>query len=250
MNPMNTAQVFMIKNQFNRLGISLPEPVETAITNWQNAPRGVPMPDGWQEAAAAALVEGRDPLDLEPVRRAAAARVINEHAAGIEDLLATAAANTVAEHLDAILDAINTAFSRPLALAVIAYDKLNGADLSNAEAILASGPEAGQHWRDAQELERMIPLVVEAWRSATGIHDGHSVFIWSNPTREQLDEKITQWNTATTFWRTRQAGVTEYGLATPDEFRQRMANLEAAREQHRRRLEAEKKKQRDKMRLA
>ena len=150
-----------------------PKAVADAIADRAKiAERVIALPSGSHQAVmtavAAALLDDRDPLDDDQVRRLVTARSITGEstqslAYGVEKSAETRIFDALAEHADDIIDSLKRAVDTAGQSLTQAYEILGDSDLGDSAAILKLGPAAARAWADADDARQQIRVIDKGW---------------------------------------------------------------------------------------
>jgi hypothetical protein len=224
-------------------GADWPKPIAAALADADRVAQQVTTLDGATaeqvgDAVVAAILDGRDPLDDEQVRRVATARALRGTGDGILEHLTAAATErrtlaAVADHADTIADTLCTAADAAGERLHAAHETLGDVDLKDAAAVLSRGPQASRAWTEATEavtslrhLDHGILALAQLTRSGSTAQSAGSTVRFADVTlaqRDKLGHKADPWDLV-------RAGAT-IALADLDEIRERVDALDLERQQ-------------------
>lgn len=153
---------------------TFPKPVATAIADQDRLAVAVSaLPSSsytnLMAAVAAALLDGRDPLDDETVRRLATARILegtSDHqslAYGVAKAAEQRIVDALTANADAILADLKKAVDAAGERLTAAHEILGDVDLGDTAAVLRGGPTAATAWATAKEAVGTIRTIDAGW---------------------------------------------------------------------------------------
>lgn len=156
---------------FMDLGAELPEPVTQSIQNVEAlttaaAAVNVPTAEDIHEAAADAILEGRNPFEDQRVQALAAARSFSDSGAlqqGINGVAYNRVIAAFTAHADELVDTLKKEVDAAGAKLTAAHAILGEVDLKDTETILALGPKAAEAWIDAKAANTTIDRLLTGW---------------------------------------------------------------------------------------
>jgi hypothetical protein len=153
------------------IGADLPKPVAEAIADLETLTTAVasikpPTAEDVFEAAAAAILDGRNPFDDEQVRGLVAARNFSDSGA-LQEGIKNAGHNRVAEAMTANADTLVGILKEAVDAAgkelTAAHAILGDVELGNSETILQMGTKAAAAWVQAKTAIDTIEKVLPGW---------------------------------------------------------------------------------------
>ena len=163
----------LLRRAMKAADANFPKPVATALADRHKiAERVSALPTGSHQAVmsavAAALLDDRDPLDDDQVRRMVIARSITGEstqtlAYGVEKSAETRIIDALTEHADDIIDNLKRAVDTSGQTLAHAREILGDTDLGDSAAILKLGPAAARAWAEARDARQQIRVIDKGW---------------------------------------------------------------------------------------
>lgn len=170
---LTTARVKLIRHAFTAAGARLPKAVEQATHDYDklvSAAEAFPAPSDQdiQEAIAACMLEDRDPLEDDQVRRLATARTLvspsgRSVAYGVPQAAERRLVAALVDCTDDILAALHKAADKAGQSLAAAHAIIGDNDLNDSEPILRLGPDAARAWAEARDAATALEGIHSAW---------------------------------------------------------------------------------------
>ncbi len=162
-----------LRNAMKAADATFPKPVATAIADQDRLAVAVSaLPSSsyanLMGAVAAALLDCRDPLDDEEVRRMATALTIagtdgQSVAYGVEKAAEARIVDALTANADAILAELKKAVDAAGERLIAAHRVLGDVELGDTAAVLRGGPKAATAWAEAKEAVATIRTIDAGW---------------------------------------------------------------------------------------
>lgn len=158
-------------NVLKTIGADLPKPVAQAITDIETLTTAVanikpPTAEDVYNAAADAILDGRNPFDDEQVRGLTAARNFSDSGA-LQEGIKNAGHNRVAEAMTANADTLVGILKEAVDAAgkklTASHAILGDVELGNSETILQMGTKAAEAWVQAKTAIDTIEKILPGW---------------------------------------------------------------------------------------
>ena len=170
----------LLRSAMKAAGANFPKAVATALADRDElADRVAALPSGSHQAVmaavAAALLDDRDPLDDDQVRRLVIAQSITGHstqtlAYGVEKSAEIRIIDALTQHADAVIADLKRAADTAGESLAQAREILGDLDLGDAAAILKLGPAAARAWAKAKDARLKIHTLNQGWWACRADH--------------------------------------------------------------------------------
>lgn len=171
---MSLAQISLIRRTFKTIGATFPKPVSDGIADLDTLDAAgalqVPGSEKLYDAAAEAVLAGRDPLADRKVTSIITAQILagttgqgfhhGLNQAGYRRLV-----GIITDHADDITATLKDSADSAGAILASSYDILGDLELDESELILSKGPDAASAWAAAKVALQTIREVEAAWFS-------------------------------------------------------------------------------------
>lgn len=185
--------------------------------------------DNLASAFLDSLAADRDPATDREVQAAAARHALAGIRGGIEHALNQRTQQLVDEQAPAILAAYAKPFSKAAESIEAGIERLGNVDLNDTAAILGRGGDAARVWADAREATESIKQITQVWKllsNVTGSVGYNSLYrllvICDVPAETFITDQLG--NSDMGAWDAARRGY-PLSLATPDTYRERMAEV-------------------------